>query len=282
MSNLKKGSIESFDLNWKKRPETNYNHWTSGSPKNQIQLAFSQHFDLFKTLIYKKSKKLKILEVGCGRGSLSAFFSNAGHECHLLDISESVIKTAKQIFEINKLNGNFYVGDANNLPFDDNSFDLIFSIGLLEHFENVEPVIKSQIDKLKPNGTLINYIVPMYTDNVQKDFFWINDILKNLYEESKSTSLIKDEVFRSDDGSEKYIKIMKKHKLNNVCSSGTYPLPMVSHSIDFPFTLMDNDSELILVQRFREVLKKRKERFNRHPWLCDEGYGQAFLTWGHK
>ena len=50
MSNLKKGSIESFDLNWKKRPETNYNHWTSGSPKNQIQLAFSQHFDLFKTL----------------------------------------------------------------------------------------------------------------------------------------------------------------------------------------------------------------------------------------
>ena len=100
--NFKKGSVNSFDNNWKMRPETLYNHWSEGNPKNQIQLAFSQHFDLFSTLINKPGR-LKVLEVGCGRGSLSSHFASNGHECHLLDISETVINTAKIIRNFKQL-----------------------------------------------------------------------------------------------------------------------------------------------------------------------------------
>ena len=58
---FKKGSVKSFDIK-EKRPETLYNHWSKGAPRNQIQLAFSQHYDLFKRIINKEGK-LKVLEV---------------------------------------------------------------------------------------------------------------------------------------------------------------------------------------------------------------------------
>ena len=134
---FKKGSVKSFDINWKKRPETLYNHWSKGAPRNQIQLAFSQHYDLFKRIINKEGK-LKVLEVGCGRGSLSSYFAEDGHDCFLLDMSETVIGTAKEIFKTNGHQGSFHVGDANSMTFEDDKFDVIVSIGLLEHFENLE------------------------------------------------------------------------------------------------------------------------------------------------
>ena len=279
-NNYKKGSVNSFDNNWKLRPETLYNHWSNGSPKNQIQLAFSQHYDLFNTLI-NKSGKLKVLEVGCGRGSLSSHFAENGHECHLLDISETVINTAKQIFKLNNHEAQFYVGDANSLEFKSDTFDVIVSIGLLEHFEHLDEIINEQYRVLKQGGILINYIVPENLENVQKDFNWINDILKIQAEKKEEKQIEKEDLFRSDADSTKYVKIYNEAGFKEIFTSGVYPLPMISPSIDFPFTLMDNESEKVLVDNFNRILEKRKIN-NVHPWLCEESYGQAFIVTGKK
>ena len=92
----------------------------------------------------------------------------------------------------------------------------------------------------------------------------------------------KEKIYRSDDNSEKYISVMKNYGLKNINSSGVYPLPMISHSIDFPFSLMPDDSEKAIVKHFNKILKTRKKQTGKHPWLCDEGFGQAFLIWGFK
>ena len=63
---------------------------------------------------------------------------------------------------------------------------------------------------------------------------------------------------------------------------GTYPLPMISHSIEFPFSLMPKESEISLVKKFESDLKKRQQKTGRHPWICEEGYGNAFLIWALK
>jgi len=279
-NNFKKGSVNSFDNNWKQRPETLYNHWSAGSPKNQIQLAFSQHYDLFIELI-NKPDKLKVLEVGCGRGSLSSHFASKGHECHLLDISETVINTAKEIFIKNKHEAHFYVGDANSLDFEESTFDVLVSIGLLEHFESLEQIIDEQYRVLKKGGILINYVVPENKENVQKDFNWINDILKAQSKNNDQIIIEKEELYRSDSDSKKYIKKYTEAGFKEIFSSGVYPLPMISPSIDFPFSLMDAESERILVDNFKINLEKRKSK-NSHPWLCDEEYGQAFIVTGKK
>ena len=277
---FKKGSVKSFDINWKKRPETLYNHWSKGAPRNQIQLAFSQHYDLFKRIINKEGK-LKVLEVGCGRGSLSSYFAEDGHDCFLLDMSETVIGTAKEIFKTNGHQGSFHVGDANLMTFEDDKFDVIVSIGLLEHFENLENVIDEQFRVLRKDGVLINYIVPENLENVQKDYNWVNDILKSQSKKNNQKIAKKEDLYRSDSDSKRYIEQYKASGFQEIFSSGVYPLPMISPSIDFPFTLMDEESEKILIKQFNKILEKRKENWE-HPWMCEESYGQAFLVSGKK
>jgi len=274
----------SFSKNWKEREETQNVYWSKTKPINQIQLAFQNHWKVFKDLLAKKSfnKGKRVLEVGCGRGSMSAFFSSKGYKCTLLDQSSEVINTAKKIYKKNKLSASFHIGDANALPFEDNSFDVVFSIGLLEHFKNIEKPINEQIRILDKGGLFIGYVVPKYKNSIQKDYIWINNILKGYHSNLKSSSLKKEDVFRSDLDSKNYIKYLKKNNLKGIRASGIYSLPMISHSVDFPFSLMPKESEELLVEYFSKILKTRKSKSNKNPWLCKEGYGQAFIVWGYK
>jgi len=285
MIDKKIGDTASFDANWKSRAESLYTHWTRGEVINQIQLAFRNHWLLFSELMkaadnYNGGKK--VLEIGCGRGSLSCYFSDAGYDCTLVDISENVIEVARKIFEVNDLNATFVVGDANNLELSDDTFDVIYSIGLLEHFEDIETPIKEQIRVLKPGGIWFGYIVPEYKDNVQKDYEWINEILKGYQAASEEGATRKAEIYRSDFGSERYIPVLEKLGLSNVQASGVYPLPMISHSIDFPFSLMPDKSEAVLVEHFKTMLENNAQKTGKNPWLCEEGEGNAFLVWGVK
>uniref|UniRef100_UPI004048441F class I SAM-dependent methyltransferase n=1 Tax=Aliarcobacter sp. TaxID=2321116 RepID=UPI004048441F len=285
MFDNKQGDSASFDTNWKNREESLYTHWTRGEVENQIQLAFRNHWTLFSELMEKEPNYnggKRALEIGCGRGSLSCYFTDAGFDCTLVDLSASVIDVAKNIFEKNNLKANFQVGDANALEIPDNTFDVIYSIGLLEHFEDIEKPLKEQIRVLDKGGIWFGYIVPKYTDNVQKDYEWINDILKGYHKQTEQITVHKESVYRSDFGSGRYVPILEKLGLKNIQVSGVYPLPMISHSIDFPFSLMPKDSEKALVKHFEKMMDENRAKTGKHPWLCEEGFGNAFLVWGVK
>lgn len=225
----------------------------------------------------------RCLEVGCGRGSLSAYFADAGWECSLLDISSAVIGRAQVAFEEAGLNARFHVGDCLQLPYEDNSYDLVFSIGLLEHFENIRPVIAEQVRVLDKGGVFIGYIVPHLPDCIQKDYEWVNDLLRALmpqYVEDIITE--KAIVYRSDILSPLYLETMKEEGLINCYADGIYPLPMISYSPSFPFTLLPTAAEKSLVKTFDSWLSERTAREGRDPWLCKEGFGQAILVSGRK
>ena len=285
MSDKRKGDSSSFDTNWKHRDESSYTHWKKGKLENQVQLAFRNHWTLFSELIKKESKYnggKRVLEVGCGRGSLSCYFSDAGYDCTLLDSSKTVLEVAKNIFKKNNLKGNFIVGDANDIKLPSRTFDIIFSIGLLEHFENIENPLREQIRLLDKGGVWFGYIVPEYNNNIQVEYEWINDILKGYQNKKDDYSIKKEDIYRSDYGSERYIPVLDKLGLGKIQSSGVYSLPMISHSKDFPFSLMPKESELVLTEYFEKKLEEKRTLTGTHPWLCDEGYGNAFLIWGVK
>lgn len=281
-NNKKTGDTKAFDSNWQSRHESLYTHWTKGSIKNQIQLAFRNHWLLFTELI-KKEKKYnggkRVLEIGCGRGSLSCYFSDANYHCTLVDLSENVINISKNIFAKNKLNANFIVGDANSLDIKDDSFDIIYSIGLLEHFEDIKTPLSEQIRVLAKGGIWFGYIVPEYKENIQKEYEWINGILKGY---QKNENQEKEDIYRSDYGSEKYIPVLETLGLKNIQACGVYPVPMISHSIDFPFSLMPEKSEISLVEHLQKMLEENQQKTGKNGWMCEEGHGNAFLVWGVK
>ena len=277
------GDAEAFDSNWRNRAETGYLHWTRAEPANQIQLAFRRHWITFQDLINGRVGKRRSLEVGCGRGSMSAYFADDGWDCTLLDLSVTAIERAKRAFADSNLHADFDVGDCLSLPYADSSFDITFSIGLLEHFENIEKVISEQIRVLSSGGLFIGYVVPYLPDNVQKNYEWINNLLRALSPiETTQAAVGKTEIYRSDMLSPIYLEVMKNIGLVEIGHDGVYPLPMISHSVAFPFSLLPDAAEGGLVNTFQQWLNEREKITGIDPWRCPEGEGQAFLVWGRK
>jgi ubiquinone/menaquinone biosynthesis C-methylase UbiE len=275
------GDTDNFDQSWRTRSEATYGHWTAGRPANQIQLAFRSHWEVFSELIGDLAmRKGDVLEVGCGRGSLSSYFSDAGWNCTLLDYSPSVLETAKGNFARCGHIAKFVPGDANHLSFEDDSFDVTFSIGLLEHFEDVRPIISEQLRVLRPGGWFLGYIVPERPDNLQRYFNWINRILKlfvRLTPGKSKSKAPKPEIYRSDFDSSHYINSMEGLEYSDLTVFGMYSMPMISHSPDFPFSLLPRPLEWCLTRIFEGVLAIRRMITGRHGWICSEPMGQAFL-----
>ncbi|MEX2526772.1 MAG: class I SAM-dependent methyltransferase [Gemmatimonadota bacterium] len=276
-----RGDVAAFDRAWRARAETGVLHWAPEPPRNQVQLAFRSHWRLFQELMGPEFGGKRVLEVGAGRGSMSAHFAEAGFECTLLDSSPAVMHAAAGLFARYGLAGRFLVGDTTAIPFPDGSFDVVVSIGLLEHFRDPAPALQDQVRILAPGGLFLGYVVPEIPDNVQKEYEWINRILEVVAPvDSAGAAGGKEALYRSDELSESYLKILRNLPLDGLQASGVYPLPMISPSIRFPFTLLPPSAEEVLVNHLLRMLEDRAREYDRNPWLCDETHGQAFLVWG--
>ncbi len=93
------------------------------------------------------SNPRKILEIGVGGGSTSIFLSYLGIETHALDNDPAVIKKSQE--NNHNLKGGLKIkeGDAFNLPYENDSIDIICHQGFFEHFEDkdIHRLIKEQL-----------------------------------------------------------------------------------------------------------------------------------------
>lgn len=280
-----KGDLQSFDSNWANRPEALYTHWTAGEIQNQIQLAFRQHFMTFEA-IYNRAKDnvpnaaRDFLEIGAGRGSLSSYYAQKGDRVTVSDLSHNALQLAKNIFEKNHLKASFEIVDSENIHFPDNSFDICASIGLLEHFSDPKNVINEQFKILKNGGFCFAYIVPEKKSTINDEYRWLNEIVQS-YNNTIDPENTKEEVYRTNYNLNYYEKIFREVGFEIIESSGIYPLPMISASPEFPFTLLNSASEKSLVKYFEEILVRRERAFDL-PWLCQEDEGNAILIVGKK
>ncbi|MFA5974902.1 MAG: class I SAM-dependent methyltransferase [Elusimicrobiota bacterium] len=275
------GDIRAFKANWVGRAETKNNYFSRRKPLTQIQLAFQQHWSFIREVI-GIPKKGKSLEVGCGRGSISSFFAEAGYRVTLFDLSSEVLETAKEIYaKNNHLNrAEFVAGNALKMPFQDNTFDVVISIGLLEHFRSMHQLLSEQVRVLKPGGVFIAYVVPK-KKSVQTFFQPINNLLKTWLPSEGAGLPKKHTLFRTTYGSEFYKRHLRKLPVRHIQSCGVYPFPAISPSPRFPFTLLPPAYEKALTEVYDGLLRERA-RQNPHPWACSESWGQTFFLWAKK
>jgi len=99
------------------------------------------------------TKDKKLLEVGCGTGHWSRFFSEYGFEVTGVDISERMIDIAKSK---NISNVSFQVADGHSLPFAYDTFDVTAAITTLEFVHDADSVVKEMVRcTCKPGGQLL-------------------------------------------------------------------------------------------------------------------------------
>jgi SAM-dependent methyltransferase len=82
-----------------------------------------------------------LLDLGCGAGHHSKDLSLRGFEVTGVDISLNGLKHATKLSQATNQEIDFIVGDIENLPFDDNSFDVVFCGLILHHFPKKEKVL---------------------------------------------------------------------------------------------------------------------------------------------
>jgi len=130
---------------------------------------------------YELAKGMKILDLGCGRGEFLRGFIRCGLNGYGLDQS-SIAKSICPEDEILQ-------SDLENepLPYDDNTFDIVFSKSVLEHFYYPEKLVMEVYRIVKPTGLVITMVPDwesvyktFYEDYTHRTAFTINS-LKDIF-----------------------------------------------------------------------------------------------------
>jgi len=104
---------------------------------------------------FANTRGLKVLEIGCGLGTDGAQFAKAGADYTGVDLTNAAIELARKRFQLFGLTGKFQVADAENLDFPDESFDVVYSHGVLHHTPDIDAAVQEIRRVLKPGGRAI-------------------------------------------------------------------------------------------------------------------------------
>ena len=139
--------------------------------------------DWFPVLEELTQEGNRVLELGSGTGELSAALALRGRNVCLLDYSSSSLDFSKKLFELLGIRASKFVQAdiTRRFPFDSNEFDLVWSSGLLEHFDEIEVrhilkesqrVTKSKVLSLVPNARSIAYRIGKWNQEATGKWLW--------------------------------------------------------------------------------------------------------------
>ena len=111
---------------------------------------------LFNDIVTNINPENNILEIGCGTNTNSKKIIDMGANITIIDISEKAIEIAEEQFGEKNAKINCVVMDAENLKFNDNSFDLVYGSGILHHL-SIEKAIVEIKRVLKKDGRAVFY-----------------------------------------------------------------------------------------------------------------------------
>lgn len=100
---------------------------------------------------------LRILDIGCGAGFFSIILSELGHTVMGIDITPNMIKESKQLAHSIGSTAQFAVMDAENLDFDDNTFDIIVARNVTWNLPHPDKAYAEWLRVIRPGGLILNY-----------------------------------------------------------------------------------------------------------------------------
>lgn len=104
-----------------------------------------------------------VLEVGVGLGADHEQFARAGARLSGVDLTPRAIEHTKRRFAALGLSSNLQVANAENLPFPDNSFDVVYSYGVIHHSPDTQKAAKEILRVLRPGGRFAVLIYHRYS-----------------------------------------------------------------------------------------------------------------------
>ena len=104
---------------------------------------------------FSTHRNRRVLEVGCGIGTDGVRLARAGARYVGVDREASALALAERRFELEELPADFQVAAATSLPFDDASFDVVYSHGVIHHIDRTLDAMSEMRRVLRPGGELL-------------------------------------------------------------------------------------------------------------------------------
>ncbi len=165
-TNFDEDTVNSFGEEWE-----HFNTFTDA----EIKTAGDQYFDI----VDKEWLKGKhALDVGCGSGRWTKYVSQYAGFVEAIDPSKAVLASAKLLQE--SPNTRISKAGVDNIPFEDNSFDFVFSLGVLHHIPNTQLAMQRCVEKLKPEGKFLVYLYYNFEQRgvLFKSLFFLSHIIR--------------------------------------------------------------------------------------------------------
>ena len=165
-TNFDEDTVNSFGEEWE-----HFNTFTDA----EIKTAGDQYFDI----VDKEWLKGKhALDVGCGSGRWTKYVSQYTGFVEAIDPSKAVLASAKLLQE--SPNTRISKAGVDNIPFEDNSFDFVFSLGVLHHIPNTQLAMQRCVEKLKPEGKFLVYLYYNFEQRgvLFKSLFFLSHIIR--------------------------------------------------------------------------------------------------------
>jgi len=139
---------------------------------------------------FKNFNNKKILEIGCGVGTDGRQFTANGAIYTGINIDDNSTQHVVTNFDSFNLIGKFCTMNAEELKFDDNTFEHIYSHGVIHHSPKTNLIVKEMFRVLVPSGTVNVMVYNKSSINYYFEIMFLRKIFRNLLFIPKSPRIL--------------------------------------------------------------------------------------------
>jgi len=93
-----------------------------------------------------------VLEIGCGTGVHTRLLAESGARVTAIDLTPTAVELTRRRLELHGLAADVREADAERLPFEDASFDFVWSWGVIHHSADTSAIVRQVARVLRPGG----------------------------------------------------------------------------------------------------------------------------------
>lgn len=116
------------------------------------RLFATDHQPFDRLIPFEELAGKRVLEIGCGMGFHSELLVRAGANLSSIDLSPTSVEATKKRFALKGLKGEIRQADAEDIPFESDSFDFVWSWGVIDHSSRTARIVREIARVLKPDG----------------------------------------------------------------------------------------------------------------------------------